>query len=66
MNPTNRMGQYRCFGRVGSSCSTCGTRLVTLVTSGSITMIMQRILMWWGVSRYLLKQGVVLTGTAFL
>ena len=32
-NPTKTQGELKCSGRVGSSCSTSGTRCVTLVTN---------------------------------
>ena len=31
--PLNTGGEHRCSGRVGNSCSTCGTRRVNLVTN---------------------------------
>jgi len=31
--PLNTRGELRCSGRVGSSCSTSGTRRVTLITN---------------------------------
>jgi hypothetical protein len=31
--PLKRGGEFRCSGRVGSSCSTVGTRRATLVTN---------------------------------
>jgi hypothetical protein len=33
LNPTKTGGELRCFWRVGSSCSTSGTRRVTLVAN---------------------------------
>jgi len=39
-NPTNtskREGELRCSGSVRSSCSTCGTRRVTVVTNPVIS-----------------------------
>jgi len=32
-NPSKHWGEPRCSGRASSSCSTCGTRCVALVTN---------------------------------
>ena len=31
--PLNTMGEHKCFGRVSSSCSMCGTRRAALLTN---------------------------------
>jgi hypothetical protein len=48
--PTNKTGKLRCSGRMGSSCSSSSTRLVTLVCSchykQSNTKIPKMLLVW--------------------
>ena len=36
-NPTKIGGEIKCSGRISNSCSTCGTRRVTLVTNPMIS-----------------------------
>jgi hypothetical protein len=44
-NPTKIGGEIKCSGRISNSCSTCGTRRVTLVTNPVISHE-------WGKNRY--------------